>query len=66
VSLFRRQGEEGLLTPRRRKRRRREGYGVTVKFVTPGPPGAFDHGPQPMSDVGEQPVRDMHARVIPL
>jgi hypothetical protein len=37
-----------------------------VKFVTPGPPGAFDHGPQPASLVGEQPVGDMQARVIPL
>jgi hypothetical protein len=40
--------------------------GITVKFVTPGPPGAFDHGPQPVSDVGEQPACAMHARVIPL
>jgi len=41
-------------------------YGVTVKFVTPGPPGALNYGPQPVSDVGEQPACDMHARVMPL
>ena len=41
-------------------------HGITVKVVTPGPPGALDHGPQPVSKIGEQPVRDMHALVIPL
>jgi hypothetical protein len=37
-----------------------------VKFVTPGPSGALNYGPQTVSDVGEQPACDMHARVMPL
>jgi hypothetical protein len=41
-------------------------YRTTAKFVTPGLPGAFDHGPQSVSLVGEQPVGDMQARVMPL
>jgi len=41
-------------------------YGVTVKLVTPGPPGALDHGPHPASDPDTHVAPAGHARTIPL
>ncbi len=39
---------------------------MTVKLVTPGPPGAFDQGPHPSSDPDTHVAPAGHARTIPL
>jgi len=41
-------------------------YGVTVKLVTPGPPGALDQGPHPASEPDAHVAPVGHARTIPL
>ena len=41
-------------------------YWMTVKLVTPGPPGALDQGPQPASEPETHVAPAGQARTIPL